>query len=116
MGLLAENLARMDELGMPTCLESSNRANYHRYERLGFTEAPPAAQLSAACGASERTPLVRALCASTSRAGEELKPRWRRKRFEFPCRLCRRSGLRKRRNSCWRRGARAPAAPTPAER
>jgi GNAT superfamily N-acetyltransferase len=36
MGLLAENLAEIDELGMPAYLESSNRANDHRYERLGF--------------------------------------------------------------------------------
>ena len=36
MGLLAANLARIDELGMPCYLESSNRANDHRYERLGF--------------------------------------------------------------------------------
>ena len=38
MGLLASNLARIDELGMPAYLESSNRANDHRYERLGFTQ------------------------------------------------------------------------------
>jgi GNAT superfamily N-acetyltransferase len=37
LGLLASNLARIDELGMPAYLESSNRANDHRYERLGFT-------------------------------------------------------------------------------
>jgi GNAT superfamily N-acetyltransferase len=36
MGLLAANLARIDELGMPAYLESSNRANDHRYERLGY--------------------------------------------------------------------------------
>ena len=36
MGLLAENLARIDELGMPAYLESSNPANHARYERLGF--------------------------------------------------------------------------------
>jgi GNAT superfamily N-acetyltransferase len=36
MGLLAANLSRIDELGMPAYLESSNRANDHRYERLGF--------------------------------------------------------------------------------
>ena len=36
MGLLAANLARLDELGMPAYLESSNRANDRRYERLGF--------------------------------------------------------------------------------
>ena len=38
MGLLAANLARIDELGMPAYLESSNRANDPRYERLGFTQ------------------------------------------------------------------------------
>ena len=38
MGLLAANLARIDELGMPAYLESSNRANDHRYERLGFVQ------------------------------------------------------------------------------
>ena len=36
MGLLAENLARIDSEGMPAYLESSNSANDHRYERLGF--------------------------------------------------------------------------------
>jgi GNAT superfamily N-acetyltransferase len=38
MGLLAENVARIDELGMPAYLESSNPANDHRYERLGFAQ------------------------------------------------------------------------------
>jgi GNAT superfamily N-acetyltransferase len=36
MGLLAANLAELDELGMPSYLESSNRGNDHRYERLGY--------------------------------------------------------------------------------
>jgi GNAT superfamily N-acetyltransferase len=36
MALLAENLARIDEQGMPAYLESSNPANDSRYERLGF--------------------------------------------------------------------------------
>lgn len=36
MGLLAQNLASLDEQGLPAYLESSNRANDHRYERLGF--------------------------------------------------------------------------------
>ena len=36
MGLLAANLSRIDEEGFPAYLESSNRANDHRYERLGF--------------------------------------------------------------------------------
>ena len=39
MGLLAANLARIDRLGMPAYLDSSNRANDHRYERLGFVQA-----------------------------------------------------------------------------
>ena len=38
MGLLAENLARIDELGMPAYLESSNPENRARYERLGFEQ------------------------------------------------------------------------------
>ena len=38
MGLLAANLTMTDELGMPVYLESSNRANDHRYERLGFEQ------------------------------------------------------------------------------
>lgn len=36
MGLLATNLAAIDELHLPAYLESSNRANDRRYERLGF--------------------------------------------------------------------------------
>ncbi len=36
MGLLAECLRRIDEEGAPSYLESSNPANDHRYERLGF--------------------------------------------------------------------------------
>ena len=36
MGLLAATLAEIDRLHMPAYLESSNRANDHRYERLGF--------------------------------------------------------------------------------
>src|SRR6516164_8835559 len=35
MGLLAANLAHIDEQGFPAYLESSNRANDHRYARLG---------------------------------------------------------------------------------
>ncbi len=38
MALLAANLAQLDELGMPAYLESSNRANDHRYERHGFVQ------------------------------------------------------------------------------
>jgi GNAT superfamily N-acetyltransferase len=37
MGLLAASLRQFDEQGIPTFLESSNRANDRRYERLGFT-------------------------------------------------------------------------------
>lgn len=36
MTLLADNLARIDEEGMPAYLESSNPDNDRRYERLGF--------------------------------------------------------------------------------
>jgi GNAT superfamily N-acetyltransferase len=36
MGLLAENLARIDEEAMPAYLESSNPTNVKRYERVGF--------------------------------------------------------------------------------
>ena len=36
MGLLADNLARIDAEGMAAYLESSNPANIPRYERLGF--------------------------------------------------------------------------------
>jgi len=36
MALLAENLASIDEQGMPAYLESSNPENIPRYERLGF--------------------------------------------------------------------------------
>lgn len=38
MGLLAANLAFIDELGLPAYLESSNRSNDHRYQRLGFVQ------------------------------------------------------------------------------
>src|SRR4051794_20249030 len=36
MALLADNLARIDEQGMPAYLESSNPANDARYEAVGF--------------------------------------------------------------------------------
>jgi GNAT superfamily N-acetyltransferase len=36
MALLGENLARIDEEGMPAYLESSNPDNDRRYQRLGF--------------------------------------------------------------------------------
>ncbi len=36
MSLLAENLTRIDDLGMPSYLESSNPANNARYESVGF--------------------------------------------------------------------------------
>jgi GNAT superfamily N-acetyltransferase len=38
MGLLADNLTRIDAEGAPAFLESSNPANDHRYERLGFAK------------------------------------------------------------------------------
>ncbi|MEU3333533.1 GNAT family N-acetyltransferase [Streptomyces sp. NPDC006668] len=37
MGLLSESLARIDELGAPAYLESTNPANLKRYESVGFT-------------------------------------------------------------------------------
>jgi GNAT superfamily N-acetyltransferase len=37
MGLLADNLARIDDKGRAAYLESSNPANIPRYERLGFS-------------------------------------------------------------------------------
>ncbi len=37
-GLLRENLADFDARGLPTYLESTNPANDHRYERLGFAK------------------------------------------------------------------------------
>lgn len=53
MGLLAANLAQIDRLGMPAYLESSNRANDHRYERLGFVQvgefAAPGGEPTVAC-------------------------------------------------------------------
>jgi hypothetical protein len=36
MALLKENLARIDAEHMPAYLESSNPANNHRYESVGF--------------------------------------------------------------------------------
>jgi GNAT superfamily N-acetyltransferase len=53
MGLLAANLSRIDELGFPAYLESSNRANDQRYERLGFVQvgefALPGGESTVAC-------------------------------------------------------------------
>jgi GNAT superfamily N-acetyltransferase len=53
MGLLAANLAQLDEAGFPAYLESSNRANDHRYERLGFVQvgefAAPGGEPTLAC-------------------------------------------------------------------
>jgi len=53
MGLLAANLTLIDEQGMPAYLESSNRANDHRYERLGFAQvgefAAPGGEPTVAC-------------------------------------------------------------------
>ncbi|AUY47759.1 GNAT family N-acetyltransferase [Streptomyces sp. CB01881] len=47
MGLLAESLARIDELGAPAYLESSNPANLGRYRSMGFT---PRDELTTASG------------------------------------------------------------------
>jgi GNAT superfamily N-acetyltransferase len=53
MGLLAHNLALLDERAVPAYLESSNRANDHRYARLGFAEigefAAPGGQPTVGC-------------------------------------------------------------------
>ncbi len=53
MALLTANLAQLDELGMPAYLESSNRANDHRYERHGFVQvgefAAPGGEPTLAC-------------------------------------------------------------------
>jgi GNAT superfamily N-acetyltransferase len=53
MGLLAANLARIDQLAMPAYLESSNRANDQRYARLGFVQvgefAAPGGEPTVAC-------------------------------------------------------------------
>ena len=53
MGLLTANLSRIDAQGMPAYLESSNRANDHRYERLGFVQvgefAAPGGEPTVAC-------------------------------------------------------------------
>jgi GNAT superfamily N-acetyltransferase len=53
MGLLAANLAQIDQEGFPAYLESSNRGNDHRYERLGFVQigefAAPAGGPTVAC-------------------------------------------------------------------
>jgi GNAT superfamily N-acetyltransferase len=54
MGLLAENLARIDAEGAAAYLESTNPANHRRYEALGFTrfaefdlaeDGPPVTQM-----------------------------------------------------------------------
>jgi GNAT superfamily N-acetyltransferase len=53
MGLLAANLAQIDATGVPAYLESSNRTNDRRYERLGFVQvgefAAPAGGPKLAC-------------------------------------------------------------------
>jgi GNAT superfamily N-acetyltransferase len=53
MALLAANLVEMDKQRVPAYLESSNRANDHRYERLGFVGigefAAPAGGPTVAC-------------------------------------------------------------------
>lgn len=49
MALLAENLERIDQEGMPAYLESSNPGNNHRYERHGFAKVgefvPPSSDI-----------------------------------------------------------------------
>jgi hypothetical protein len=47
VGLLAANLAQIDELGGPACLESGNRANDLREERLGLVQV---GEFAAPCG------------------------------------------------------------------
>ena len=63
MGLLAANLALIDEEGFPAYLESSNRGNDHRYERLGFVQvgefSAPGGRPTVAC-MWRRSPLIRA--------------------------------------------------------
>jgi len=53
MGLLAANLAQIDAEGLPAYLESSNRGNDLRYERLGFVQigefAAPSGGPTVAC-------------------------------------------------------------------
>jgi len=53
MRLLAQHLEVLDGIGVPSYLESSNRANDHRYERLGFRQidefAVPGGQPTLAC-------------------------------------------------------------------
>jgi GNAT superfamily N-acetyltransferase len=53
MGLLAATLALIDEQGVAAYLESSNRANDHRYERYGFVQvgefAAPSGGPTVAC-------------------------------------------------------------------
>lgn len=53
MRLLAANLTLIDKQGFPAYLESSNRGNDHRYERLGFVQvgefAAPGGQPTIAC-------------------------------------------------------------------
>jgi GNAT superfamily N-acetyltransferase len=53
MGLVAANLAEFDQEGVPAYLESTNRGNDHRYERLGFVQvgefAAPGGEPTVAC-------------------------------------------------------------------
>jgi GNAT superfamily N-acetyltransferase len=59
MGLLAENIARIDVEGAPAYLESSNPANDSRYERLGFTRS---SEFSTPDGEHTVTTMWRAAC------------------------------------------------------
>jgi GNAT superfamily N-acetyltransferase len=89
MGLLVANLAQIDELKMPAYLESSNRANDHRYQRLGFVHvgeftAPggePKRRLHVACSAVTRDQSGTAVVGHESVASRE-----KRRSTETPAR------------------------------
>ena len=70
IGLLEENLRRIDDEGMPAYLESSNPANDGRYEKLGFTRTgafstPDGAHRCRRCGVNR---------ARTARAPRSSRP------------------------------------------
>jgi hypothetical protein len=78
--LLEANLAEWNELDVPTYLESTNPANDHRYERLGFRrvgrftsvhdDAPITTMWRAATGAAHRAGIESpAIPASANRVG-----------------------------------------------
>ena len=74
MGLLAANLVAIDELGLPAYLESSNRSNDHRYERLGFQQvgefAAPDGGPTVACMWRDPAPLRTSLKLKAAQGGE----------------------------------------------